>query len=158
MITFAIFVWFTMRFVWPPIMAALAERKETIATGLAAAEQGHRTFEEAKVQARDHITQARQDAHHIVEEAKKRGSLIVDEAKQRARDEGDRLLAQARTVLDQEREAAKQTLYQEFSHLAVLGAEKLLGKNIDSKVNDQLFQSLIKDLQANGDGKQTWQR
>lgn len=153
MITFGLFVWFTMRFVWPPIIAALAERKQTIANGLAAAEQGHRAFDDAKVQARELLVQAKQEAHHIIDEAKKRGIVIVDEAKTRARDEGDRLLQQARTVLDQERMVAKQSLYQEFSQLAVLGAEKLLGKKIDSKTNDELFQSLIKDLQANGDGK-----
>lgn len=154
MITFAIFVWFTMRYVWPPITTALEERKQNIVDGLASAEEGRRSLEKAKSETRELLTVAKQDAHQIVEDAKKRAAVIVDDAKNRAREEGDRLLAQAKVGINQEREIAKQSLYQEVAHLAVLGAERLLGKAVDSHANDELFKSLLNDIDV---GKETWQ-
>src|SRR5687768_4228907 len=102
MLTFAIFIWFTMRFVWPPLMAALEERREKIAAGLAAADKGHRELEMAQHKIDEMMTEAKGQVAHIIEQANQRANHIIEEAKARARVEGDRLITLAKRDVEQE--------------------------------------------------------
>ena len=109
-ITFVIFVWFCMKFVWPPIMAALTARKEKIAEGLAAADRGRHEQELAEKRATETLHQAKQQAAEIISRAEKRGAEIIEEAKNEAREEGERLKVAAQAEIDHEVNRAKETL------------------------------------------------
>lgn len=130
MLTFAVFIWFTMRFVWPPLMAALEERREKIAAGLAAADKGHRDLELAQYKINEMMTEAKGRAAQIIEQANQRANHIVEEAKGRARVEGDRLITLAKRDIEQEYHAAREKLLDEVSSLAMLGAKKILNEQV----------------------------
>lgn len=145
MITFALFVWFTLKFVWPPLLGAMQLRQKTIADGLAAAEQGHQELELAEHKAAEVITSAKAQATTILDQANQRAVRIVEEAKAKAREEGERLLAVAKADAEQEFQAVKMTLISEVSDLAVRGAEKILRRELDGSSNDALIDELIGD-------------
>ena len=146
MITFIVFVWFTMKFVWPPIIKALEERKQKIADGLAAAERGKRELELAHHKAAEYIRDAKIQAAHIIEEANKRGSGIVEEAKNNARVEGDRLITLSKAEIDKDLQKAKQELKNRIAFIAMSGAEKILEHNIDKAANSELLDKLITEI------------
>lgn len=143
MITFAIFVWFTMKFVWPPLEQVLKTRQEKIAAGLQAAERGHQELEIAQKYAIQHIHEARAKATETLDLAKKRASQIVDEAKKEANVEKEKIIQQGHAEVEQERLVAQLALQNEVARLAVLTAEKLLKRTISD--NDQ------KDLLKTGE-------
>lgn len=145
-ITFAFLVWFTMHYIWPPIMKAMQEREKKIADGLAAADRGHHELELAQHKAAEQLRDAKIHAAEILEQANKRASQIVEEAKERAREEGDRLLAIARGDIDQEVQAAKEHLRNEVAALAIAGAEKILTRSVDAKAQQDLVKQLIAEL------------
>jgi F-type H+-transporting ATPase subunit b len=145
-ITFIVFVWFCMKFVWPPIMAALDERKQKIADGLAAAEKGKHDEELAKERAAEVLKEAKAQAQEIISGAEKRASQIVDEAKDTARTEGDRLLAAANAEIEQEVNRARENLRGEVVSLAVAGAGRVLKREIDEKANEDLLKDLVGQL------------
>ena len=143
-ITFFFFIWFCLKFVWPPIMKALTERRNKIADGLAAAEKGQHEEELAKKRAADILKQAKEQAGEIIRQAEKRAAEIVDEAKNDAKAEGQRLINAAQAEIEQNVTRAREELRGQVVSLAVAGASKVLKKEIDVKANE----ALIKDLAA----------
>ena len=145
-ITFIIFVWFCMKFIWPPIMNALNERRKTISDGLAAAEDGQRQREQGRVEADQIIEQAKSQAQEIIARAEKRGGEVVADAKNEARAEGDRILTAARGEIEMEANRAREQLRVQVAQLAVAGAEQILSKEVDSKAHEQMLSDLAKSL------------
>ncbi|NKN32923.1 F0F1 ATP synthase subunit B [Marichromatium bheemlicum] len=146
MITFAVFVGFCMKYVWPPIVNALAERKAKIAEGLAAAERGHQEQALGEQRALELMKEAKASAAEIVGQAQKRATDIVEEAKSDARTEGDRLLAAARAEIEQETNRAREELRERVSTLAVAAAEKILQKEINVDAHKSIVDSFAKQL------------
>lgn len=146
MITFVVFILFTMKFVWPFVTRAMAERQQRIADGLAAAEKGVRDLEQAKTQASDIQNEARTQAADILGQANKRGSVIVDEAKSQAQAERERILAQAQAEIEQERNRLREALRAELAGIAVAGAGKILAREIDAKTHAALLDKLAAEL------------
>jgi len=146
MVTFAIFVWFCMKFVWPVIITAMEERQQKIADGLDAADRAMRDLEAAQDRATDQMKEAKQEAAGIVDQANKRANQIVDEAKQQAITEGDRLKIAAEAEIEQEINRAKEELRASVAGLALAGAEKILEASIDDKANRALVDNLASQL------------
>lgn len=145
-ITFGIFVFVMVRFVWPPVMAALQERRQKISDGLAAAEKGVRDLEEAKQKAEEINRDARKQAGEIIDGANKRGVSIVEEAKAQAREEHDRIVAAAHAEIEQERNRLREALRGEVSAIAIAGAGKILEREIDKKAHAELLDKLAAQL------------
>jgi len=143
-IAFLIFVWFCMKFVWPPITGALAERKKKIAEGLEAAERGMQSQELAQEQVKVQLNEAKQQASEIINQAQKRANEIVEEAKGAATKEGERIKAAAHSDIEKEINRAKEQLRTQVSALAVAGAEKVLNKEI----NADAHRAVLDDLAA----------
>ena len=146
MVTFAIFVWFCMKFVWPVIIEAMEERQQKIADGLDAADRAMRDLEAAQDKATDQMKEAKQEAAGIVDQANKRANQIVDDAKQQAIAEGDRLKVAAEAEIEQEVNRAKEELRASVAGLAIAGAEKVLEASIDDKANRALVDNLASQL------------
>ncbi len=146
MVVFAIFVWFTMKFVWTPIVAALDERKAKIADGLAASEKGLQDKEMAAELAKKEIKKAKQEAAEIISQAKSRDGQMLEEAKGKAIEEADRIKAGAQAEIDQEVNRAKDSLRAQVSDLAVSGASKILGKEVDASAHKAALKDLIAQI------------
>lgn len=146
MITFTLFVWFTMKFVWPMLTSAMDERHAKIADGLAAAEEGKRKLETAGTEVETMLREAREQASQIIDNANKRANQMIEEAKQSAKDEGQRMLGVAQGEIAQAHQLAKDQLREHVATLAIAGAEKLLRRNIDQTANDDLFSELVSEL------------
>ena len=146
MIAFAVFVWFAMKYVWPPIVAALAERKAKIAEGLAAAERGHKEKELGQKRAKELMLEAKQQAAEIVNQAQKRAGEIIEEAKSDARTEGERLVTAAKAEIERETNRAREELRGKVADLAVVAAGKILEKEIDAKAHKALVDSFAKQI------------
>lgn len=144
--TFIVFVLFTMKFVWPPIMQALNERKKKIADGLAAAERGAHEKELAEKKAAEVLHEARQQAQDIINQAQKRASEIVEESKETARAEGERIIVAANAEIEQEVNRAREELRGQVASLAVAGAGKILKREIDAKANEDLLKDLVAQI------------
>lgn len=145
-ISFAFFVWFCLKFVWPPIMNALNERKKRIADGLAAAERGAHEKELAEKKAAEILHNAKQQAQDIINQAQKRASEIVEESKDTARTEGERIIAAANAEIEQEVNRAREQLRGQVVSLAVAGAGKVLKREIDAKANEDLLKDLVAQI------------
>jgi F-type H+-transporting ATPase subunit b len=145
-ITFFVFVWFCMKFVWPPIMQALGERKKQIADGLAAGERGKHELELASKRAAEHLHDAKQKAADIIAQADKRAAQLVEEAKGTAKVEGDRMITAAQASIAQETVRAKEALRTQVAGLAVAGAEKILRREIDAKAHADLLDAIKNEL------------
>lgn len=143
---FAIFIWFTVRFVWPPLMRAIENRQKTIAAGLAAGERGKRELELASQRSGDVVREAKQRASDIIAQAEKRAAEIVDEAKVVAREEGGRILVGAKAEVEQEVFRAKEVLRQQVADLALAGAAKILRREVNEKAHAELLASLKAEL------------
>ncbi|MBS7325446.1 MAG: F0F1 ATP synthase subunit B [Thiopseudomonas sp.] len=146
LIAFAIFTWFCMKFVWPPITAAMDARQKKIAEGLDAAGRAERDLKLAQEKAADMLRETKQTAAEIIEKANKTANEIVEEAKQQARAEGERLLASAKTEIELEVNRVKDDLRNQVSVLAVAGAEKILGATVDAKAHNNLVEQLAAEL------------
>ena len=142
-ISFAIFVWFCMKYVWPPITWALEQRKKTISDGLSAAELGQQALEKAKLEVESKIAEAKTEAKNIVSMAEKRQGDILDEANTKASEEASKKLKLAEQEVDQLAMRLKESLKQDVSRLVVEGAEMILKKEIDKKVHDKAIQDLV---------------
>jgi F-type H+-transporting ATPase subunit b len=145
-ITFAILVWFTMKFVWPPLTNMMDERAKRIADGLAAAERGKQDLEAAEKRVADELRKAKEQSTEIVLSAEKRANQIVDEAKDVARSEGARLVADAKAEIEQEVLRAKEALRAQVAELAVAGAEKILRREVDAAKHADLLASIKAEL------------
>jgi F-type H+-transporting ATPase subunit b len=146
MIAFAVFVWFCMKYVWPPIMQALEERKKKIADGLAAAERGRHEQELAEKRAQQVIQEAKEQANEVLAQANRRGNEIVDEAKETARVEGDRILTSAKAEIEQEANRAKDELRAQVGGIALAGAAKIISREIDDKAHTDLLDELVSQI------------
>ena len=145
-IAFALFVLLTMKFIWPLLTQALEERKKTIADGLAAGEKGRRELELGEKKALETIKKAKQDAAEVIALADKRAAEIADEAKDAAKAEADRIVAAARADIEQEVNRAKEHLRVAVSELAVVGATRILEKEVDAKAHAKLLETVVKQL------------
>lgn len=146
MIAFVGFVLFCMKYVWPPILAAMAEREQKIADGLAAADRASRDLELAQEKAVERLKEAKQEAAGIIDSANKRSTQIVEEAKQAAVVEADRVKAAAQAEIEQESNRAREQLRGQVAALALAGAEKVLGAEIDQKAHTALVDKLTAEL------------
>lgn len=146
LITFAILVWFTMKYVWPPITKAMQEREKLIAAGLEAAERSKRELDEAQHKAISIIHDAKRDASQVVDAAHKRSLQIIEEAKESAREEGNRLIAHAKDEIGREVNQAKTILRKQLSQLAVQGAEKIIKHNLDASLQKNLLDEFVAEL------------
>jgi F-type H+-transporting ATPase subunit b len=146
MIAFAFFVWFCMKYVWPPIMQALNERKKKIADGLAAAERGRHEQELAEKRAQQVIQEAKEQANEVLAQANRRGNEIVDEAKESARVEGDRIISSAKAEIEQEANRAKDELRAQVGGIALAGAAKIISREIDDKAHTDLLDELVSQI------------
>jgi F-type H+-transporting ATPase subunit b len=144
--TFLVFIWFTKKFVWPPVMQALEERRTRIAEGLAAADRGQKALENADAQVAERLREARQQASQIIEQAERRGAELVEEAKENAQAAGERILAQARAELEQDTNRAREALRGEVAAIALSGARQLLEKEIDASTHRDLLDRLAGQL------------
>ena len=142
-ISFAIFVWFCMKYVWPPITSALDQRKKTIADGLSAAELGQQSLEKAKVDVEEKLTEAKSEAKNIIAMAEKRQGDILDEANVKASEETSKKLKLAEQEVEQLSMRLKESLKQDVSKLVVEGAEMILKKEIDKNVHDKAIKELV---------------
>jgi len=145
-ITFAIFVWFCLKFVWPPIMGALEARKKQIADGLAAAERGAHEKELAEKKATETIAEAKAQAQEVLAQAQKRSNEIVDEAKANAKAEGDRIVAAAQAEIDQEVNRAKEQMREQVVAIAMQGAEKILKREVDKSAHNDALKELASQI------------
>ena len=144
MISFAILIWFTVKFIWPPLMAAIEERQQKIAEGLAAADNAQKDLAQAQDKVAEELKAARVKANEIIEQAHQRANQLIDAAKADAIAEGNRQKALAEAEIEAAANRAKEDLRKQVSALAVSGAEKLLKREINA--NDQ--KALIDDLAA----------
>lgn len=146
MIAFVCFVLFCMKYVWPPILAAMAEREKKIAEGLAAADRANRDLEMAQEKAVERLKEAKHEAAGIIDAANKRSAQIVEEAKQTAGVEADRVKAAAQAEIEQETNRAREQLRGQVAALALAGAEKVLGAEIDEKAHAAMVDKLAAEL------------
>lgn len=145
-IVFFVLAVFTMKLVWPPIMKALDERASKIADGLAAAEKGKQNLASAESRAGDIDREARARAQEVIAAAEKRAAAIVEEAKLVAKTEGDRIIAGARSEVQQEATQLRDALRHQVAALAVAGAEKILRREVDTKVHESMLSDLAQEL------------
>jgi F-type H+-transporting ATPase subunit b len=145
-IVFTAFIWFTVKFVWPPLLRAMEARQKQIADGLAAAEQGKKSLEVSSRQAEQAIREARARAAEIIAQAEKRDAQMVEAAKIAAKAEGDREKAAAKADIQQEAQRAREQLREQVAALAVAGAEKILRREVDARTHADLLDGIKKQL------------
>lgn len=145
-ITFAVFVWFCMKFIWPPIVNALDARRKQIADGLAAADRGKHELELAARRATESLQEAKQKAAEIIAQAEKRAVQLIDEAKAAAKEEGDRMILAAKAEISQESHRAREALRGEIAGLVVAGAGKILRREVDAKAHADLLEAIKNEL------------
>ena len=145
-IAMLVFVWFCMKFIWPPIMQAIEERQTQIADGLAAAERGQHSLEKAEAKAEEIIQEARQQASGILDQAHARANEIVAEGKDAGVKERERQLAAAKAEIEQETNKAREELRGQVSAIAVASAEKILRREIDSKAHEEILGKLAQEI------------
>jgi len=145
-IMFAMFVWFCMKFIWPPIMAALEARKKEIADGLAAAERGKHDLDLAAKRSAELLREAKEKVAEIISLGDKRASEIIEEAKSKAEVEASNIKARANSEIEQEVFRAKEQLRIQVSSVALAGAEKILGREIDAKAHNDLLEKLVAEI------------
>ena len=145
-ITFIVFVIFCMKYIWPPLMAALEERNARISEGLAAAERGQKDLEEARSKVGDSLQDAKQQAQEIINQAQKRANEIVDDAKDIARDEADKIKVAATSDIDQQIHSAREQLRKEVSGIALAGAAQILKREVDAKTHATVLDELVAQI------------
>jgi F-type H+-transporting ATPase subunit b len=145
-VSFALFIWFTVKFVWPPLMRAIEERQKNIADGLAAGEQGKKELEASGKRASEEIDKARTRAGEIIAQAEKRDTQMIEAAKNAAKEEGNREKAAAKAEIDQEVSRAREALREQVAALVVSGAEKILQREVNAQTHADLLTQLKKEL------------
>lgn len=145
-IAMIVFVWFCMKFIWPPILEAIEERQAQIADGLAAAERGEQSLVQAAAEAGEIVTDARKQATGILDQAHSRANEIVAEGKANGVREGDRLLTAAKADIEQEANRAREELRGQVSAIAIASAEKILRREIDENAHADILSKLAQEL------------
>lgn len=146
LIAFTVFVWFCMKYVWPPLLGAIEKRQKEIADGLAKSERGQKELELAQNKATEQLKEAKSQAAEIIEQAKKRAAQIVDEETQKGHAEREKIIAQGQTEIDAERNRVKEELRKQVAVLAVTGAEKILAREIDAAAQSDIVEKLVAEL------------
>lgn len=146
LIAFLLFVWFCMKFVWPPITAAMAERQKKIAEGLDAADRASRALEDARAQVEQEMKEARAQITGLVEQANRRANQIVEEAQEKARAEAEKIMASSSAQIAQEAAQVREALRAEVVSLSLIGAERVLGASVDQKAHSKLLTELAEQL------------
>ncbi|GAB4350713.1 MAG: F0F1 ATP synthase subunit B [Immundisolibacter sp.] len=146
LVVFAILVWFTMRFVWPPITKAIDERTQKIADGLSAAERARLELSNANRRVEEQLSAARDDAAKRLADAERLAQSMIEQAKARATEEGAKIVAAARVEAQQELVKAREALRGQVAELAVRGAEQILRREIDAKAHADLLARLQTEL------------
>jgi F-type H+-transporting ATPase subunit b len=145
-LTFAILIWFTAKFIWPPLMSAIENRQKTIADGLAAAERGKHDLDLAAKRSAELLREAKEKAADILAGGDKRASEIVEAAKLQAKVEADRIISGAKAEIEQEAFRAKEQLRSHVSAIALAGAAKILGREVDAKAHNDLLDKLVAEM------------
>jgi F-type H+-transporting ATPase subunit b len=145
-VVFFILAWFTMQFVWPPIVKALDERAKKVADGLAAAERGKHDLELATRRSVEALREGKEKSAELLTQAEKRAALIVEDAKTQARIEAERIVAGGKAEAEQEAARAREALREQVAALALAGAEKILRREIDAKAHADLLSAIKQDL------------
>jgi len=145
-IMFALFVWFCMKFIWPPIMAALDERRKQIADGLADAERAKQELELAAKRSAEILREAKEKVSEVLANGEKRASEIVEAAKEQAKVEGDRIITGAKAEIEQEVFRAKEQLRTQVSSIALAGAGKILAREINAEAHGDLLDKLVAEI------------
>lgn len=146
MISFAIFVWFCMKYVWPPLMQAIEERQQKISDGLNAAEKAKADLAGAQQEAEAELTAAKAKAAQLIEQANKSASQIVEDARTQATQEGERIKLQAQEAVNQEIVQARETLREQVAALATEGAEKIIRQDVNKDVHSAMLKELAAKL------------
>ena len=146
LLAFILFVWFCMKYIWPPMMQALEDREKEISDGLDAASRGKRELEEANIKKEDILQDAKKEAAELVNQANHRANQIVEDAQSTAGEEAERIKVSAQSDIEQSTKRAREELRSEVATLAVAGAEKILNSEIDKKKNSELINKLSKEL------------
>ena len=145
-ITFIVFVWFCMKYVWPMLITKMDERYARISEGLAAAERGQKDLEEAQSKVSDSLKDAKQQAQEIINQAQKRANEIVDEAKDIARDEAEKIKVAASSDIDQQINSAREQLRKEVSGIALVGASQILKREVDADTHGVILDELVAQI------------
>ncbi len=145
-IAMAVFVWFCMKFVWPPLMGVIDERQAKITDGLAAADRGARSLEEAQLKIAAQVEEARTQARQIIDQAQTRANGIVDEARVGATQERERILQSAQAEVEQQINRARDELRTQVAAITVAGAEKILAREIDPRAHQELLDKLAAQI------------
>jgi F-type H+-transporting ATPase subunit b len=145
-LSFAALIWFTVRFVWPMLTAAIDDRNKRIADGLAAAEKGRQALELSSRQADEALKAARARAAEILAQADKRAAELVEQAKTAARDEGAREKSAAKAEIEQEYSRAREQLREHVAALAIAGAEKILRREVDAKAHSDMLNAIKQQI------------
>lgn len=145
-ITFILFVWFCMKFVWPPVMKAIEKRQKEIADGLNAAEEAKKDLASAQANTETVMQQAKLEASALIDEANKRRNLIIEEAKEEAQLEKLKILTQAKAEIEAERQQTLAQLRQKVGSLALYGAEKIIERSLDEAANSEIIDKLVAKL------------
>jgi len=145
-IAFAVFVWFCMKFVWPPIIKAIEERQKKIADGLSAGERAQKDLEKAQEDIAEQLKEAKQQAAEIIEQAKKRGAKIVEDETQRGHEEREKIVASGHEEVEAERHRARGELRKQVAVLAVTGAQKIIEREIDENAHRDIVEKLVAEL------------
>ena len=146
LIAFIVFVWFCMKYVWPPLLGAIEERQKKIADGLEASERAEKDLELAQQKATDQLKDAKAQAPEIVEQAKKRASQLEESEKQKAYSEREKIIASGYAEIEAERNRAKEELRAQVAALAVAGAEQILQREIDANAQNDIVEKLVAEL------------
>ncbi len=146
LVVFFILAWFTMQFVWPPIVKALDERAKKIADGLAAAERGKHDLELATKRSTEALREGKEKAAELIANAEKRGAQLIEEAKANAKAEADRIVAGAKAEVEQEAVRAKEQLREQVAALVVTGAEQILRREINAQAHSDILAKIKQDL------------
>jgi len=146
MITFTLLVWFTMQYVWPPLIEALEERKKKITEGLAAAEKGQEDVKLAEKKALKYLKEAKAESANIIALAQKRANDVVEESKDTAKLEGEKMIESARAQIEQEIQHAKESLRKEVSSLALKAAEQILQEEVDKAKHKDMISKVSQQL------------
>ncbi len=146
LLAFILFVWFCMKYVWPPLLGVLEEREKEIADGLNAASEGRRELEEASLKKEEILKDAKKEAADLVNQANQRANQLVEDAKTTAQEEAERIKMSAQNDVEQSTKRAREELRSEVATLAVAGAEKILNSEIDEKKNSEILEELKQEL------------
>ncbi len=145
-IAFAAFIWFTAKFVWPPLMRAVDARQKAIADGIAAGEEGRQSLANTEKRIADMMVEAKSRSSEIIAQGEKLKSETIDAAKAEAKAEAERILAAAKAEIQQEMARAREALRDQVADLAVAGAAKILKREVDAKAHAELLASIRREL------------